>query len=96
MALIGAWLLCQNGIRPRISQWNRKLSSCPTCRYVYYLVRMEPAAEKNPAAVLLGRNGGFARAKKLSAQERKRLASIAGRASAEAKRKKAGKSSSVA
>jgi hypothetical protein len=51
------------------------------------------AATKNPAAVLLGRNGGLARAKKLSAEERSRLASIAGKASqAKARSKKAGKS----
>jgi hypothetical protein len=49
------------------------------------------AAEKNPAAVALGRNGGFARAKKLSAQERKRIATIASQAAAKARTKTAGK-----
>jgi hypothetical protein len=50
------------------------------------------AAEKNPAAVLLGRNGGLARAKKLSAEERSRIATIAAKAAAKARTKRAGKS----
>jgi hypothetical protein len=50
------------------------------------------ATEKNPAAVLLGRNGGLARARNLSAEERKRQATIASKAAAKARTKRAGKS----
>jgi hypothetical protein len=46
--------------------------------------------KKNPAAVELGRRGGLARKKALSAKERKEIATIASRAAAE-KRTKAKK-----
>jgi len=46
------------------------------------------AAEKSAAAALLGRIGGIARAKKLSPQERKRIAIMGSQASAEARKKR--------
>jgi len=50
------------------------------------------AAETNTlsaAAAALGRKGGVARAKKLSAQERKRIATLGSRAAAKARTKRA-------
>ena len=47
--------------------------------------------EKDPAAVSLGRKGGLARKKRLSAEERSAIASKAGKAGAEARWKKAKK-----
>jgi hypothetical protein len=46
---------------------------------------------KNPHAVALGEKGGKARMKKLGKEEREELARAAGRASGEARRKKAKK-----
>jgi len=45
--------------------------------------------EKNPAAVELGRRGGQARAKALSADERKAIAEKASKAAARARKRKA-------
>jgi hypothetical protein len=45
--------------------------------------------EKNPAAVALGRSGGHARAKALTAEERKNIAQKASKAAAKARKKKA-------
>jgi hypothetical protein len=88
VARIGAWLLAESGFFHLRARSVGKFSSCSLIGKVYYLVRME-AAEKNPAAVMLGRNGGLARAKNLSASERKRIAIMGSRAAAKARKKKA-------
>lgn len=46
---------------------------------------------KDPHAAALGRKGGKARLKKMTAEQRREIASAAGRASGEARRAKAGK-----
>jgi hypothetical protein len=46
-------------------------------------------SEKNPAAVALGRQGGLARAKLLTAKQRKASATKASKAAAEARKRKA-------